>query len=108
VRALNTAGARAGDKVVVAIEEDALVRGSVAVYFMPLAAMLIAGLAADALVPAGHDGLVALSALAGLLLGLTWLRAFAIKIRGDRRYQPTIVRRMIGVTSQACPPAAAP
>lgn len=97
VRALNQLGVAVGDEVLIGLEERALVRGSLAVYAVPLLALLAAALFGQYM--AGRLGLAdveastILAGLAGLAGGLVWLRGFGHRIQHDRRYQPVILRR---------------
>jgi len=95
VRALNNIGADVDDVVVVALAEDALVKGSLAVYSVPLISMLLFALFAQWSIGSSTtgEGWVVLSALAGLMIGFYWLRGFSAKIAQDKRYQPVIIRR---------------
>ncbi|ACL72172.1 SoxR reducing system RseC family protein [Thioalkalivibrio sulfidiphilus] len=94
VRAIDPVGVRLGDEVVVGIEEAALVRGSLAVYTVPLITLLVGALLARWLWPAAGEPVVVLSGLAGLAAGLVWLRLFAGRVSSDPRYQPVILRRL--------------
>jgi sigma-E factor negative regulatory protein RseC len=99
VRALNRAGARAGEQVVIGISESSLVRGSLAVYMVPLAGLLAGALAGRyigmELLP-GHAELASIAgAVAGLLAGLAWLRYFSRASGRDERYQPVVLRHKI-------------
>ncbi len=92
IRALNPIHAGVGDVVVVGIDEDALVSGSLALYAVPIVTMLGAALLAQWwLSPAAGEGWVILSALAGLLAGFGWLRRFSRRVVTDERYQPVIL-----------------
>lgn len=97
VRAINPKGARAGDTVVIGLEEGAFLRGSMAVYLLPLLTLFLGGLfgemIAGRMVP-GQEWPVLLGALAGGLLGMWWLRRFSQRIMQDRRYQPVILSRV--------------
>lgn len=94
VPALNRVGARPGDAVIVGIAERSLLRGSLAVYAVPLLAMLGAALGGELLLPGwGEAGVVGAGAL-GLGAGFVWLRGFAARIGKDPRYQPVILRRL--------------
>jgi len=88
----NPIGARPGDRVVIGLHDDALVRGSLAVYLTPLLMMLAAALAGEALFAQANDGLVALLGLAGLALGFAWVRRFGSRAANDSRYRPVILR----------------
>jgi sigma-E factor negative regulatory protein RseC len=94
VRALNRAGARRGDRVVVGLEEGALAQGSLAVYLVPLFGLLAGGGLGEWLT--GLTGVSEAPVLAGALLGLgaglLWLRSFSRRIAHDPRFQPVVLR----------------
>jgi len=100
VRALNTIGARAGERVVIGMNEAALVRGSLAVYLVPILALLGGGGLGQML--AGRLSIVSAEAaaswlgFAGLLGGLLWVRGFGRRILNDTRFQPVLLRRIGG------------
>ena len=98
MRAINSIGARAGDRVVLGLAEDALLQGSAAVYLAPLATMLIAAGAgewlAGSLELAAPDAVSVVFGLLGLGIGLAWLRRFSRSARDDARYQPVLVRKL--------------
>lgn len=97
VRVLNPLGALPGEQVVVGIHEQALVKGSLAVYMAPLAGLLAGaiggGLLGQWLQWTGEVLSIALG-LAGLGLGFWWLGGYTRKISQDKRYQPVILRRV--------------
>ena len=98
VRALNRAGARAGEQVVIGISESSLVRGSLAVYIVPLAGMLVGALAGRyfGMVLWSHAELASIvGAVIGLLAGLVWLRFFSRASDRDERYQPVVMRHQL-------------
>jgi len=94
-RALNQIGAKAGDSVVVGVADGALLRGSLAVYLMPLALLLAGALAAAWLAPntAARDGWSMLGAAAGLCAGVVWVKLFTARIASNPRFQPVVLRR---------------
>jgi len=97
IKVLNTLTLRAGDEVIIGLHEDAMVRGSLAVYAVPLLAMLIMALFGEAfnarLQITQTEGMTILFGLAGLAGGFVWLRHYAASISKDTRYQPVILRR---------------
>lgn len=99
VRAINQGGAQVGDRVIVGIDETALIRGSLAVYAMPLLTLLAGGivgaLLSERLQVTGESLTLGLG-IAGLLAGLLWLKGFTRRIRDDSRYQPVVLRRVVG------------
>ncbi len=98
VRVMNPIGAGVGERVVVGIEEKALLKGSLAVYMVPLLGMMLGGVFGEFMAPRLQLGstelLAALGAILGLLLGLFWLRLFARQVRSDQRYQATVLKRV--------------
>lgn len=91
---INRIGAKVGDEVVLGIDENAIIRGSLAAYGIPLASLLAGAFIADAaFAAAGSDAAAALGGVSGLLAGLAWLRRHTRKIRLDARYQPVVLRR---------------
>lgn len=96
LRVRNAASAAVGDRVVLGLEESALVRGSVALYLVPLLALLGGALLGEGW--AASIGLVPdLSALlfgaGGFALGMAWTRAFGRRAARDSRYQAVMLRR---------------
>lgn len=98
MRVLNTLAAEVGDEVVIGLREHALMQGSLAVYAVPLLAMLVLALLGEGLNARLHitetEGVSILFGLAGLALGFLWLRNYALHTARDVRYQPIIVRRL--------------
>lgn len=93
-RADNTIHASPGDCVVVGIDEQALLTGSLLVYGVPLLAVLAgAGLAVHfAASSAARDGYAVFGAVLGLALGLLWLRGHATGGGFSARCRPVILR----------------
>lgn len=95
MKVLNPIGAKSGDEVTLGIEEQALIKGSLAVYIVPLVAMLGGGLLGKALAPqwgTDADGLSAMLGILGLVIGFLWLRFYNRSIAQDKRYMATILR----------------
>jgi sigma-E factor negative regulatory protein RseC len=87
-----------GDQVLIGIQEQALVRGSLAIYLMPLFFMFLFGLLGEGLgqqlAMDSTDGFVVILSLLGLALGFLWVRIFSRGIAQDNRYQPVLLRRL--------------
>ncbi len=104
VRTLNpqATSVAVGDEVVIGINEQALVRGSLAVYTVPLLMLFVFGflgqLLSTQLLMTNQDILPIVLGLSGLLLGFVWVRRFTRRIADDARYQPVLLRRVIGIT----------
>ncbi len=92
VRALNPVGARPGDRVVVGIRGEALVRGSLWLYGLPLLAMLGLPLAAQVLFGGLSEGVAVVLAFAGLLGAFLWLGGRRGRLGQDPALQAVILR----------------
>ncbi len=95
IRALDPINSQVGDRVVVGISEQALLKGSFVVYMVPLVCMIGMAVLGDHLAAgnANEEVISLLTSLLGLGVGLTWLFHFARKSSKDSRYQPVILRR---------------
>lgn len=96
IKVINPIGAKSGDRVIVGLQEGALVLGSLAIYLVPLVLMIIGAFVgqtgATNLGFAASDGVTAVAGLIGLGLGLIWIRFFSSMAATDSRYQPVILR----------------
>lgn len=96
VKALNHINAKPGEQVVIGLEEDALVRGSLVVYGLPLLTLILTALLGRAVAiemgMQNDDGLIALFGIAGLFIGFFMVKIFNRKIAHDEHYQPIILR----------------
>lgn len=88
-----------GEGVIIGLHEQALVRGSLAVYLLPLLAMLGGALSGQSLFEGGGEEPVVLSGALGLLAGFVWLGRYARRIGRDPRYQPVVLRRLGRISS---------
>ncbi len=98
LRAINAIDVAIGDQVVIGIPESGLLRGSFAVYAVPLAALLGGALAGNGIVAqwyplAAEAGAIA-GAAAGLVAGFVWLRRFSHRTGNHPAYQPVVLRRL--------------
>ncbi|TGO03695.1 hypothetical protein PN36_01545 [Candidatus Thiomargarita nelsonii] len=90
VKALNHKGAKVGDQVVIGLEEPALLKSSLALYFLPILSLFVAAMVVASLqLP---ESLTMLAALVGLLAGLKWAKRLMGKMSEDRRYQPIVLQ----------------
>jgi sigma-E factor negative regulatory protein RseC len=85
----NSLDARPGDRVVLCIGDDLLVRASVTAYLLPLLSMLGAAVLGDVL--GTGEGFVGLLALAGLASGFLLVR-WMIRRGSAQRYRPRLSR----------------
>ena len=79
------------DQVRFSIPEEVILRGSVVVYILPLACMLLGAVLAANLLQGEQDLLAAGGAVAGFLAGFALVRWHAWRHRGDASLQPTLV-----------------
>ena len=88
-----------GDEIVVGIEEQALVHGSLAIYMAPLLSLFLFGLLGDVLATQMNilqpDILVIVFSLSGLGLGFAWVKRFSGVVSNDSRYQPVLLHRVL-------------
>ncbi len=88
-----------GDEVVIGINEQALVRGSLAIYIAPLLALFVFGILGQTLATQfavfNSDIVVIGFSILGLLAGFGWVRSFSKAISVDEQYQPVLLRRVM-------------
>jgi sigma-E factor negative regulatory protein RseC len=97
-------GVRVGDSVVIGIPDDALLKASFVVYFLPLLLMLALAVAAGRLWP-GVEVYSILSGLIGLLAGFALARWISGLDYIARRAQPVMLRKVaepVAMLAQAC------
>lgn len=103
LRVINTIGVAAGDRVVIGISESGLVRGSLAVYCVPLAGLFAGAVASYylfAVIASAPADLASIpGAAAGFAAGLAWLRSFSRKSEQDARYQPVLLRQLLALAN---------
>ena len=96
LRVKNTIGAETGEQVVLGISESALIKGSLAVYLVPLLALLGGGLFGEVMaaqLSLSEEGTSIAFALISLALSLIWLRRFNRRVANDERFNAVLLRR---------------
>jgi sigma-E factor negative regulatory protein RseC len=84
-------GLQVGERVVVGIRDDTLVKGAMTAYGIPLLTILAGGIAGQEW---GHsDGMAALGAATGLVLGLMMARVVASSLSARGVLTPRFLRR---------------
>ena len=96
LKAINQAGAQIGDKVVIGLQEQALLKGSLYAYILPLF-MLLAGALLFELVFVS-EGMTILGGLGGLMLGFVILQRVSRRVANDASFQAVVLRRDTAVT----------
>lgn len=97
-QAENNVNAMVGDVVVVGIPEDALLKGSLVMYIVPVFAMLIFALLADFFLLAAtqsRDLMIAISAIIGLVFGSLLSRWYFQRRSSIQLFSPVILRKII-------------
>jgi len=97
-QAENNVNAMVGDVVVVGIPEDALLKGSLVMYIVPVFSMLIFALLADYFLLAAtqsRDLMIAISAIIGLVFGSLLSRWYFQRRSSIQLFSPVILRKII-------------
>lgn len=95
LKVLNPIEAKPGEEVVLGIREQDLLKGSLAVYIVPLLLMLAGGLLGEVLAPQWGSESEALSLLLGVLGlggGFFWLHRYNHALSRDGRFMAVILR----------------
>ena len=102
-QAANNVKAEVGDTVIVGIAEDALLKGSLMMYIVPIMGMLIFALLgdyfftdADYVIEHDRDVKIALSSIVGLFLGSLLSRWYFKRDNSVQLYSPVVLRKIIG------------
>ncbi len=98
-QAENNIDAEVGDTVVVGISEDALLKGSMVMYVIPILSMLIFSLAANYFLEAGvvyRDLIIAASGITGLVFGSLMSKRYFQRQSSKQRFTPVVLRKIIG------------
>ncbi len=87
-------GIKEGDEVVLGLDESSLLRGSFVTYMLPLLLMLILAVITPTLSESWMNAEAAsiLGGIAGLGMGLFWLKRYAKRALIDGRFRPVILR----------------
>lgn len=97
IRALSDLQLQVGDSVVIGIQEDALLRGAVLVYLLPLLLLFSAALVAAQLGLA--EPYVIMAGLGGFLVSWLFVRKRSQHAAGDSALQPMVLRAMLAGTA---------
>jgi sigma-E factor negative regulatory protein RseC len=99
----NVLGAAVGERVVVGLDESLLLRGALRAYLVNALLVCLGGVCGASLAdaPALRDGYAVAGALAGLLLGLAWLRFSSDRGRVGG-FRPVMLRRADSMVLRHC------
>jgi sigma-E factor negative regulatory protein RseC len=108
VRAINTANAKVGDVVTIALQGSALLKASFIIYMTPmlgLAGGMILGFVVAGLLPVQEELVVGGFAGSGLVAALVWLKHKAGRMAGSNAFTPeiTAVRKDLSKADLTCP-----
>ncbi len=96
VRVVNSIAANEGDRVVVGLQDGALIRASLVFYIVPILGMLAGAILGEAV--AEKLGLIMMEpfsiigGLLGLISGFMFARRFSDRVRNDERYRVVMLR----------------
>lgn len=94
-KVLNPIGATLGERVVIGMEEAALLKSSLLVYLLPLTFLLAGAITGGWLAPARLlDAYAAGGMGIGLVVGFVALKMIAARAGTNRQFQPVILRRV--------------
>ncbi len=91
LKAINRAEAQVGERVVIGLQEQALLKGSLYAYILPLLLLFVAAFVFEQLF--SSEGITILAGLGGLLLGFVLLKYLSKQLAEDERFQAVILRR---------------
>ena len=87
---------RPGDRVVIGIGEDALIKGSLSIYLIPLIGLLAGAILGTAMGGSFFSGATDASAMVGGLLGLIGTLTFLkfVSVLPHNKLQPVVLRKL--------------
>ena len=96
-RTHNPIGAKAGDRVVIGVPEDALFRGALALYAPPLLLLLAGAIGGQAMAPTpdAGEGYSIIGAALGVAASFFWARFHSARMVASGRYQPVILNKVL-------------
>ena len=102
IRVRNSLNLRIGQGAVIGIHESALLKASLIAYLMPMFAMVITAMVAAQ--GGASDGVVALSSMVGLAVGLLFLQRLGISTKHED-YQAALLRQALRQTPDVNQPS---
>lgn len=95
VKALNTVGARAGDRIILSFETASLLKATFLIYVFPIILLMVGAVLGQMLAPLiafNPSGLSVLLGFAFFLTALVIIKARAHKMAKKNAYQPKIIK----------------
>ncbi len=99
----NTLDARTGEQVVLGLPENAVVRGSLLIYIVPVLVLMLAAFAGDALLAldaASRDLKIAGFSLSAMAVGIFISRSLFRRADSMHNYMPVLLRKEIVLRSE--------
>lgn len=90
LKAINQAKAQIGDRVIIGLQEQALLKGSLYAYILPLLLLLVTAFIVEQLF--ANEAITILAGLGGLLLGFVILKFLMSNLAEDERFQTVVLR----------------
>jgi sigma-E factor negative regulatory protein RseC len=95
----NTLNLQVGDKVVVGLQENALLLGSFMIYLLPLIALIVFAVLGKWLTGqffnSNNEILVIGFAIVGFVLAIRIVKKFSARVKNDSSFQPVLLRKLI-------------
>jgi sigma-E factor negative regulatory protein RseC len=102
IAVIKTLPAQVGDEVIIGIEENSLVKGSLLIYALPLVLLIAFGLLGEVVsaqvLLSNTDILTVVFSVFGFAVGFVWLKHISSQIRLDPRYQPKLLQIKNSIT----------
>ena len=102
IAVMKTMPVNIGDEVVIGIEENSLVKGSLLIYALPLVLLISFGLLGEVvsaqILLSKSDVVTVLFAVLGFVIGFLWLKHISSRLRMDPRYQPKLLKNKNNIT----------
>ena len=90
---IDTLGSKTGDEVIIGIADGSVLRGSAAVYLLPLLLIFIGAILGSQFAAAAQRDLASIfGAATGFAIGTLWLIRFSRRVSADPRFQPVVLR----------------
>lgn len=98
MKAINKAQAHEGESVLIGLQENALVQGSLIIYLLPIVSMILFAIFGEQMAEqwqlASAEVTSIVFAIIGFALAGIFVKIFSRHVRSDVRYQPVILKRL--------------
>jgi len=98
MKAINKVHAHKGETVLIGLQENALVQGSLIIYLLPIVSMILFAIFGEQMAEqwqlASAEASSIVFGLIGFLIAGIFVKLFSRHIQSDTRYQPVILKRL--------------